>query len=107
MLKKKGKGGVGGGGGGLNQVIFRFLVLYFSFFLGRLVSNCKFVLNLFFFKDSVYGGHGSANVAKNLSSFNSFSVVWIVCTKDRGENLIPTNVEQNLGQMYRVCFQIN
>ena len=45
-------------------MIFRFLVLYFFIFLGRRVSNCKFVLNLFFFKDSVYGGHGSANVAK-------------------------------------------
>ena len=42
MLKRGG----GGGGGGVNQVIMRFLVLFFSLFLLlHVTSNCRLVLN--------------------------------------------------------------
>ena len=45
--------------GGLNQVIFRFLVLFFSLFLSvHVLSNCRFVLCPFFFRASVYMGRG-------------------------------------------------
>ena len=49
--------------GGLNQVIFRFLVLFFSLFLSvQVLSNCICLLHPFFFRASVYGGHASLNI---------------------------------------------
>ena len=51
--------------GGLNHVIFRFLVLFFSLFLSLSVhalSNCGFVLCPFFFRAFVYGGHAPLNI---------------------------------------------
>ena len=48
---------------GLNHVIFRFLVLFFSLFLSaHVLSNCRFVLYPFFFSASEYGGHASLNI---------------------------------------------
>ena len=49
--------------GGLNQVIFRFLVLFFSLLLFvHVLSNCRFVMYPFFFRASVYAGHASLNI---------------------------------------------
>ena len=49
--------------GGLNQVIFRILVLFLSLFLSvQVLSNCRFVLYPFFFRASEYGGHASLNI---------------------------------------------
>ena len=49
--------------GGLNQVIFRVLVLFFSLILsGHVLSNCRFVFYPFFFMASVYAGHASLDI---------------------------------------------
>ena len=57
MVKKR------GGGAALNQVIFRFLVLFLSLFgLVHVTSTCRFVLYLFFLGASVYAGGGGGGV---------------------------------------------
>ena len=49
--------------GGLNQVIFLFLILFFSLLLFvHVLSNCRFVLHLFFWGASVYAGHASLDI---------------------------------------------
>ena len=49
--------------GGLNLVMFRFLVLFFSLLLFvNVLSNCRFVLYPFLFRASVYVGHASLNL---------------------------------------------
>ena len=55
--------------GGLNQVIFRFLVLFFSLFLSvHVLSNCRFMLYPFFFLGLLYmgGGGGGGHVSLNI-----------------------------------------
>ena len=49
--------------GGLNQVIFRSLVLFFSLLLFlHVLSDCRFVLYPFLFRAFVYAGHASLNI---------------------------------------------
>ena len=77
--------------GGLNQVIFRFLVLFFSLLLFvHVLSNCRFVLYQFFFRASVYAGHASLNILAFLELvdrrlvmlFGRFLIIeggWLLC----------------------------
>ena len=77
--------------GRVEQVIFPFVVLFFSLFLLVYVtSNWRFVLYPFFFRASVYGGRASLNiwaflelVDRRLSMlFGRFLIIeggWLLC----------------------------